>query len=429
MRLVILLVVTILSSLQIASAGLIRDSEIEEAIDLITEPLKNKSGLKDIKIYLLDDPVPNAFTAGGDAIFVNSGLITDFPDPDVLRGVIAHEMGHITGHHITRRQEVIDNYTKAALSTTVLGLAAAMSGRGSEGMALAMGGAHVAERSIYAYSRTFESSADEYAMQLLEKAGHSVIGMIKFFKKMQAFGKNSMFNPYEQTHPMSDERLAVMLDFQKHSKFKESQNSPELIDKYKRSAAKLVAFTWDLDDVSSYPNQVPDLTKYMQAVKYFRMGNFTSALTSIDALLKNAPNDPYYRELRAQILFEKGDKAALNEYLMVSKLKPDDLLIKLATAIVLLTMDSGNSKSLNKSYRDLDFVAKSDPQNLLALYYLAIYYEKTGMVGKQYLNTAIISLKLGRKKEARRMAMAAKKILPEGSPDWYLAGDILAYTE
>jgi predicted Zn-dependent protease len=429
MRLLLLLVVIILSSLQIANAGLIRDSEIEEAIDLIIAPLKKESGLKNIKIYLLDDQVPNAFTAGGDAIFVNSGLITDFPDPDVLRGVIAHEMGHITGHHITRRQEVIDNYTKAALSTTVLGLAAAMSGRGSEGMALAMGGAHIAERSIYAYSRTFESSADEYAMQLLEKTGHSVIGMINFFKKMQSFGKNSMFNPYEQTHPMSDERLEVMRDFQKKSKFKESQNSPELINKYKRSAAKLVAFTWDLDDVSSYPNQVPDLAKYMQAVKYFRMGNFKKALESVDDLLKTVPNDPYYRELRAQILFEKGDKAALDEYLIVSKLKPNDLLIKLATAIVLLTMDSGNSNSLNKSYRDLDFVAKSDPQNLLALYYLAIYYEKTGMVGKQYLNTAIISLKLGRMKEARRMAMAAQKILPKDSPDWYLAGDILAYTE
>jgi predicted Zn-dependent protease len=430
MRLFLLFITLILLDIHaISAAGLIRDSEIEESIELIVAPLKNASGLKNIKIYILSDQVPNAFTTGGDEIFINSGLITDFPDPDVLRGVIAHEMGHMIGHHVVRRQEVIDNYTKAAVSTTMLGLATALSGKTTEGMAIALGGTHVAERSIYAYTRTFESSADEFALKLLEKSGNSAIGMIKFFEQMQAFQKNGMSNPYEQTHPMNDERLSVMRDFQKQSKYKTSQNSSELIEKYRRSSAKLAAFTWDIDEISNYPHQTAEIKDYMQAIKSFRMGDSKDAIKYVDQLIANHPDDPYYHELKAQIFFEKGDKSALNEYSIASKIRPNDILIKLGSAIVLLTMDSANAKSLDKSYKDLDFVARHDPQNLLALYYLAIYYEKTGMIGKKYLNTAIISLKSGRKEEARKMAMAAMKILPKDSPDWYLAGDILAYTE
>lgn len=429
MRLVIFLIISIFLNCHVASADVIRDSEIEETIDLIVSPLKKASGLHDIKIYVLNDPVPNAFTTGGDEIFVNSGLIINYPDPDVLRGVIAHEMGHILGHHITRRQEAIDKYTKAALGTTMLGLATALSGRADAGMAIALSGTHIAERSIYAYSRTFESSADEFALKLLEKSGNSDIGMIKFFQQMQAFGKNGIGNPYEQTHPMSDERLSIMNDFQKHSKFKTSQNSAGLIAKYVRSAAKLAAFTWDIDKLSAYPRQNDEITEYMKAIEYFRMGDSKNAIKYINRLLQKHPNDPYYHELKAQIYFDKGNKVAIDEYLMAAKNKPNDILIKLGAAIVLLTMDSANTKSLDKCYKDLTFVSKNDPHNLLALYYLAIYYEKTGMTGKKYLNTAIISLKSGRKQEARKMAIAAMKILPKNSPDWYLAGDILAYKE
>jgi predicted Zn-dependent protease len=75
------------------------------------------------------------------------------------------------------------------------------------------------------------------------------------------------------------------------------------------------------------------------------------------------------------------------------------------------------------------FVIQQDPDNLLALHYLAIYYEKTGAMGKSYLNTALISLRSGRIRDARKMAAAAMRALPKKSPDWYKAGDILAATE
>ena len=186
----------ILFSFNNSYANIIRDSEIEETINLVIAPLKTVSGIQDLKIFVINDETPNAFTLGGTIVFIHSGLITKFPDPDVLRGVVAHELAHILGQHISRRQETIDNYTLVAMGTAAIGLATAI-GTGSPGVAIMLAGNHVAERSVQAYSRTFESSADQMALKLLEKSHHSSIGMIKFFEQAQVNSKSNLINPYE----------------------------------------------------------------------------------------------------------------------------------------------------------------------------------------------------------------------------------------
>ena len=169
------------------------------------------------------------------ALIIAIGIITKFPDPDVLRGVVAHELGHILGQHISRRQETIDNYTLVAMGTAAIGLATAI-GTGSPGVAIMLAGNHVAERSVQAYSRTFESSADQMALKLLEKSHHSSIGMIKFLEQTQVNSKSNLINPYEQTHPLSQDRLLVLKSYNKKSKFSTSQNTKELIYKFHRTS-------------------------------------------------------------------------------------------------------------------------------------------------------------------------------------------------
>ncbi len=431
MRLIYFLIIISIILTNSARANIIKDSEIQEAVDLIVNPLKEAAKLPNLKIHIIDDPVPNAFTAGGNDIFVNSGLIIDFPDPDILRGVIAHEIGHILGNHIIRRQEVIDNYMKASIGATALGLATAISGGAAEGLAIAMGGAHFSERSIYAYSRTFESSADQTALKLLEKSSNSAVGLIRFFEKMQIFAKTDMLNPYEQTHPLSNDRLLILRSFNKRSKFKTSQNHDDIVYKYARSSAKLAAFTLDLDKIldCKYEENSDELTHYMKAIKCFRIGNFDDSLNHINRLLMQHPDDPFYHELKAQIYFEAGKSAAFTEYDIASKARPNDVLIRLGMAIVGITTHMDNAHYLTRFYKDLKFVIKNDPDNLLALHYLAIYYEKKGLIGKSHLNSAIIALKSGRTTDARTLAAAAMRKLPNKSPDWYKAGDILAATE
>lgn len=416
----------------LVKAGLIRDSEIEETVNLVIWPVIKAAGLKNLKIFIIDNKTPNAFTAGGENIFIHSGLIIDFPDPDVLRGVIAHEIGHITGQHVIRRQEVIDNYSKAALGATAIGLATALSGGGADAaIAIALGGSHVADRSIRAYSRTFESSADQTALSLLEKSKHSAIGMVKFFESMRIHSKKDFVNPYDQTHPLTQDRLTVLNSYLKRSKYPVSQNDELLKYKYARSSAKLAAFTLELDKIldCSFDRNVDELTNYMKAIKCFRLGSFDDAINHLNRLLKLHPNDPYYHELKGQVLFEAGEKLAMYEYETAHNLRPNDILIKLGKAVVGITFSKNDPRSITKYYQDLVSVQSKEPDNLLALYYLSIYYDKKGLKGKNYLNSAIIAMKSGNYKQAKKLAKAALKELDEKSPDWYKASDILDLME
>ena len=83
---------------------LIRDAEIEGLLRLYTRPIFKAAGInpKSVKVYIINDSRINAFVAGGQRIFVNTGLITQSKTPNEVIGVLAHETGHIAGGHLAR---------------------------------------------------------------------------------------------------------------------------------------------------------------------------------------------------------------------------------------------------------------------------------------------------------------------------------------
>ena len=70
-----------------------RDTEIEAEIHTLAAPIWRAAGLvpADVGIYMIDDDQVNSFVAGGQDIFVNTGLIEKAKTPNQLLGVIAHE--------------------------------------------------------------------------------------------------------------------------------------------------------------------------------------------------------------------------------------------------------------------------------------------------------------------------------------------------
>lgn len=69
----------------------------------IVENLAITEGLPMPKVYIMDDPAPNAFATGRDprhaAIAATSGLL-DIMNDQELEGVMAHELGHIKNYDI-----------------------------------------------------------------------------------------------------------------------------------------------------------------------------------------------------------------------------------------------------------------------------------------------------------------------------------------
>lgn len=429
LRFIILLLLNF--SYNIAAAGVIRDSEIEETIRLIAEPLAKVGNIKDLKIYLLDDQSLNAFTSGGNEMYINSGIITHFKDIDVVRAVIAHEMGHILGRHVPRQISNIESYQKMFIYSLAVGLASAViTGKTDLAAMIGLSSQHVAERSILSYSRSFESSADQVAFKLLEKSANTSAGMFKFFEYLSKEHKGLFINPYDQTHPLTSERLSAARNFYSGSKFKNSTNSKELSYKFARSVAKLEAFLLNPKQLLQNGKYDSDeIGDYAKAILYFRAGSLSHALPHIDKLIAAKPNDPFYHELKGQILFEFGKKEALDCYNKAVDLRPNDPLIKFGRDVVGITVYADNVEKMRPFYKDLKLVIHQEPDNLVALYYMAVFYEKSGQKYQALLNSAIIALKTGEPKRASLLAKAALKGLKHESPEWYKANDIILTTK
>ena len=82
-------------------------------------------------------------------------------------GVIAHEIGHITGGHLARGAEAIAKSQAPAVLGTILGLGSILAGAGDLGLALITGSQQIALRSYLSYNRGQEAAADNTHSRLL----------------------------------------------------------------------------------------------------------------------------------------------------------------------------------------------------------------------------------------------------------------------
>ncbi|TNE29156.1 MAG: peptidase M48, partial [Alphaproteobacteria bacterium] len=170
-----LLIAFALSAQPAAAQSMLRDAETEALLQDMAAPLVEAAGLEpgNVDIVLLGDPSINAFVAGGQAIYIHSGLIDAADTANEVQGVIAHELGHITGGHIIRHSEGASAATNISILSMLLGVAAAAAGAGDAAMGVIMAGQRAALGKYLAFSRVQESSADAAGASFLSKAGIS----------------------------------------------------------------------------------------------------------------------------------------------------------------------------------------------------------------------------------------------------------------
>lgn len=410
----------------------VRDSEMENIIIEATNPIAKVSGVRGkINLIFIQNPQVNAFTPGGNEIFIYTGLVSRFHDVDMIKGVIAHELGHIAGQHNARMEADILSQQKLALGGIAIGLAGAIaSGNPGAVIAGAAGGSDAANLNLLKYSRAFEYSADQAAFQSLEKSGNSAIGMkelFDFFTKEQRGGHP---DPYSLTHPLSTDRLNALNNFIKHSKYPHSTSSKSLEARYKRMSYKIFAFTEDTDYALQTAEKLYDkkIALYMKAVIYMRIGKSKQAIDAIDQLLASEPNDPYYNELKGQILLESGNTESLKYFEKASALLPNDALMKMNVAVVAFDVFRKDPSKLGpvglrRFIPNLKFMQTQEPHNPSPYYYLSLYYEAMGQEGLRQVYLAIYYDKQGDNR-GKILAKSALRILKKDTPEWYWAKDI-----
>jgi predicted Zn-dependent protease len=419
--------------------SLVRDAEIENSIRTMVTPIWRAAGLDPsaVEIMIVQDGTLNAFVAGGQRIFINTGLLLRTERPNQLIGVLAHETGHIAGGHLARAQEEMEKLStlqilEGLLSAGVMaGGAAAGGSAGRPAPADAGGGMGAPGSLMYflKYTQTQENSADQAAMTFLERTRQSVKGTIEFLRVLQREERMMMGrrDPYLSTHPLTPDRIAFFEEAAARSQYTNAPESAQFLDMHHRIVAKLMGFLTPSVALQRYAEgdrAVP--ARYARAIALYRTGALGSALLTIDGLLKEYPNDPYFHELRGQMLFESGRAAeSVPSYRRAVQLLPAVGIVKVDFARALLETNKPDDD--REAVRNLELASQTESGSFDLWRLMAAGYSKLNNPGMTSLARAEMAIIRGNRAEAQAHAATAERQLQQGTPAWQRAQDIKAY--
>ncbi|MEX2454438.1 MAG: M48 family metalloprotease [Rhodospirillaceae bacterium] len=415
---------------QSRGVSMIRDAEIEHTIRTYAAPLLTAAGMdpRDVAIHLLSGAELNAFVARGQQIFVSTGLLMRAEHPGQVIGVLAHEIGHITGGHLARLEGAISDAQTQAMIGSIIGVAlGVLTGQGGAAAAGTAKAQDIALRNLLKFTRTQERSADQVAVDLLDKSNQSSRGLLEFFEILQdqELLVRSRQDPYVITHPLTEDRIAFVRNHVQKSRFSNAAAPSELMVEHERMVAKLRGYInpppQTLKEYKANDNSVP--ARYARAVAYYRDARLDEALPIIDGLLQDAPDDAYFHELRGQMLFESGRLAdALPAYETAVRLRPDEPLLRVGLAHVQIEL---NRPELTKAALGHVEEALRDEQRMpLAWRLAAVAYGRDDQLGMSALALAEYNLMTGNHQDAVGQARKAIRLLKEGSPGWLRAQDL-----
>jgi beta-barrel assembly-enhancing protease len=185
------------------------DPEATEYLNVLGNRLVSNSqdARQDFEFFLVRDPTLNAFALPGGYIGVHTGLIVSAQSESELAAVLAHEIAHVTQHHMARMISNEGQLSMAVLAATVLAIIARNSQMGSAAAAIGQASAITAQ---IGFTREFEREADRIGFLTLEKSGFDVRAMASFFVRLQQAGRLYENNApaYLRTHPVTEERIA-----------------------------------------------------------------------------------------------------------------------------------------------------------------------------------------------------------------------------
>lgn len=409
---------------------LIRDAEIEHTLRTYADPIFKTAGVNSsaTKLFIVQDNALNAYVAGGANMFIHTGLIMATQTPDVLIGVMAHETGHIAGGHLARGAEKIKNAELGTVLTFVLGAAAAVASKKPEAAAaIISGGQNSVMRNFLSYTRGNEQAADQSAITSLDKLGISADGMLKMFELLRVNERKQFGSPdpYMLTHPLTNERIEFVRNHVKNSKIPKDQYPKSYNLLHGRMVAKLYGFIQTPErTLQKYP--VSDKTipaRLARAIAYYKIPDIDSSMKEINSLIAESPNDPFFHELKGQILFENGyNREALASYQTAVKLLPSSALILADLGKVEIAQNLPSS--LKNAIIHLEKSTNIDNSNSNSWRLLATAYGRVDNLPMSNLALAEEALLNGDAKTALQMSAQSITSLKESSPALRRAQDI-----
>ena len=418
----------------LVSANIIRDAEIENFLEEISHPIFSEANLNlnSVDIYIFNDKSINAFVACGQKIFVNTGLIQSFETPSMLRGVMAHETGHIAGGHLARSDEALERAQTPMIVGLLLGIGAAIAGDGDAAQALLLGSQQIAQGMVAKYSRSQESAADQAAIKYLEGIKKSSNGMLEVlykFANQEALSSNRQ-SVIVRSHPISRDRIRSLEQKVNKSQFINERDNEKILFQYKMIQAKLDGFLNNPNDVIRKAKKDSSLifNKYSLAVAYYRKALLKESLSALNEMINQYPNNPWFYELKGQVLYESGKiRESIIPYRKSLSISPNEPLLMVALATALNALENKNN-----AIEAISLLKKSlmhDQKNTQTWFQLAISYSRINDIGNAELASAERHFLTGNVKMASFHAKKSLKYNKNSSISKLRAQDIVLDSE
>jgi predicted Zn-dependent protease len=407
----------------------LRDTETEQLFHDMSLPLIQAAGLDpgSVKVVLLNDPEINAFVSQGQTVYLQSGLIQAADNVNQVQGVVAHELGHVIAGDAIRSGEGEKQAMGITILSLLLGVAAVAAGAGDAGMGIMQAGQRAALGGLLAFTRGQEATADATGTRLLSKAGISGKGMLDFFGKLQnmeyrlaIYDKDS----FDRDHPLSSERIEALQQTLRSDPAWNKPVDPKLEARFERVKAKLLGYVDPKQAVLRYPESDQSVpAHYARAYAYHLGGYPDKAEQEANALLAIDPHDPYFLELKGQILLEDGKpKDAVPPLREATERSGNAPMI--AAMLGHALVETNDPKNFAEAKDILKVAVNRDNEDPFAWYQLGIIYDHEGDQPRAQLATAERSNLEGDNKLALASAQMAMKGIPPGTPDYLRAQDI-----
>lgn len=194
-----------------ASKQFLADPEINDYLDQLGYRLVENSAESGLgfEFFALNDYSINAFAMPGGFVGVNAGLLLTAQSESELASVLAHEISHVTQHHLARMIEGQQGDSLISMATIAIAILAARTNPQVSEAAIVSTQARSIQKQLN-FTRTYEEEADRIGLQLLQKSGFNTHAMPEFLERLQNSTRLLEGNApnYMRTHPITSDRIA-----------------------------------------------------------------------------------------------------------------------------------------------------------------------------------------------------------------------------
>ncbi len=349
--------------------------------------------------HIVNEDQFNAFSAPAANIFVNRGLVTALDNADELAGILAHEIGHAMGRHVS---DMIDRSKLVSIGTFAGMLAGiiigAAGGGGDAAQAVAVSSVAAGQTTMLAYSRVHEREADRFGLYYVKKAGFSPKGLLTSLEKIKAndwYGSEKMPG-YLLTHPGAEERIIYMESWlSDHDKGKDPYNGIDpvmfnmiryrLMGMYGNKDAGEIKFKHLLEKAHNDP-----ALNYGLALVLARKSQLNQAISHLKTGLFQRPFDPMILLAMGRIYLMQGIPQKADETLKgldsVLSIETNAMYYQGYAKLKLGMLNQAEDKfkkvlkkypsAFPKSYFYLGKIASERNKQGLSHYYLGLYYHE-----------------------------------------------------